>query len=76
MTSGIEPIKKQTDTVYQSGSLNMEQITGIEPASSAWEADILPLNYTCILLAHSLGIEPRAIASEATILSIKLRVHL
>ena len=25
----------------------LEQVTGIEPACSAWEADILPLNYTC-----------------------------
>ena len=26
---------------------DMEQMTGIEPAYSAWEADILPLNYIC-----------------------------
>ena len=26
----------------------MEQMTGIEPAYSAWEADILPLNYICV----------------------------
>ena len=24
----------------------VERVTGIEPAYSAWEADILPLNYT------------------------------
>ena len=24
-----------------------EQTTGIEPASSAWEADILPMYYAC-----------------------------
>lgn len=24
----------------------MEQVKGIEPSCSAWEADILPLNYT------------------------------
>ncbi len=23
----------------------LERITGIEPASSAWEADVLPMNY-------------------------------
>ena len=28
----------------------MEQATGIEPANSAWEADVLPLNYACILI--------------------------
>jgi hypothetical protein len=25
--------------------VNMEPMTGIEPAYSAWEADVLPLNY-------------------------------
>ena len=25
----------------------MEQAAGIEPAHSAWEADVLPLNYAC-----------------------------
>jgi hypothetical protein len=25
--------------------LNLEPMTGIEPAYSAWEADVLPLNY-------------------------------
>ena len=27
----------------------MERVTGIEPASVAWEAAVLPLNYTRIL---------------------------
>ena len=27
----------------------MERVTGIEPALSAWEADVLPLNYTRVL---------------------------
>ena len=26
----------------------LERVTGIEPAFSAWEADVLPLNYTRI----------------------------
>jgi hypothetical protein len=26
--------------------LDAERVTGIEPALSAWEADVLPLNYT------------------------------
>lgn len=26
----------------------MEQVTGIEPVNCAWEAHILPLNYTCV----------------------------
>ena len=25
---------------------HLERVTGIEPAFSAWEADVLPLNYT------------------------------
>ncbi len=29
---------------------DLEQVTGVEPASKAWEAFILPMNYTCILL--------------------------
>ena len=28
-------------------SFFMEQVKGLEPSCSAWEADILPLNYTC-----------------------------
>ena len=29
---------------YKSGK--MERVAGIEPASSAWKAEVLPLNYT------------------------------
>ena len=25
----------------------LEQVVGIEPTTSAWQADVLPLNYTC-----------------------------
>lgn len=36
----------------------VEQVRGIEPPCSAWEADILPLNYTCaykyLILAETL----------------------
>ena len=38
--------KKQTFVVFDYNF--MEQVTGIGPASQAWEARILPLNYTCI----------------------------
>jgi hypothetical protein len=31
----------------------LERVTGIEPALSAWEADVLPLNYT---RAHEHGL--------------------
>ena len=29
-----------------SKGFRLERVTGIEPALSAWEADVLPLNYT------------------------------
>ena len=29
-----------------------QQVMGIEPTCSAWKADILPLNYTCIFSLH------------------------
>ena len=32
----------------------MKQITGIEPASSAWEADVLPMNYICVLRYYNI----------------------
>ena len=32
---------------------SVERVTGIEPALSAWEADVLPLNYT---RAHEHGL--------------------
>ncbi len=38
-----EKVKSRTHS--HSGFL--EQVAGIEPATSAWEADVLPLNYTC-----------------------------
>lgn len=38
-------------------SLTLEQVTGIEPACSAWEADILPMNYTCIVF--SIAFQPK-----------------
>jgi hypothetical protein len=28
--------------------IDPKQVTGIEPASPAWEAGVLPMNYTCI----------------------------
>ena len=31
------------------GTFVLKQMTGIEPAYSAWEADVLPLNYICMI---------------------------
>ena len=36
--------------------LHMEQIKGIEPLSTAWKAEVLPLNYICMV--PLVGIEP------------------
>ena len=33
-------------TVVLTWAFTLERVTGIEPALSAWEADVLPLNYT------------------------------
>jgi hypothetical protein len=33
-----------------SSNFTVERVTGIEPALSAWEADVLPLNYTRVRL--------------------------
>ena len=30
-----------------------KQATGIEPASSAWEADVLPMNYACVFYGNT-----------------------
>ena len=32
---------------------NEKQATGIEPASSAWEADVLPMNYACVFYGNT-----------------------
>ena len=41
---------------------SMERVTGIEPALSAWEADVLPLNYT---RAHEHGLRTLAAGRAA-----------
>ena len=38
--------------------LQMERVTGIEPALSAWEAEVLPLNYTRVAPAD---VSPRRV---------------
>jgi hypothetical protein len=35
-----------TSITYHSPAAIMERVAGIEPASSAWKAEVLPLNYT------------------------------
>jgi hypothetical protein len=43
---GAEPQKPRYGTVALTWAFGVERVTGIEPALSAWEADVLPLNYT------------------------------
>ena len=43
----------------------LERVTGIEPALSAWEADVLPLNYTRVRLhRHDLTISPGRVRAD------------
>ena len=46
----IQDSKKVECEIRQALLLDWKQITGIEPASSAWEADVLPMNYICTTL--------------------------
>ena len=39
---------KKIESVEFQRILFQKQMTGIEPASSAWEADVLPMNYICM----------------------------
>ncbi len=36
----------------------MERVKGIEPSYAAWEAAVLPLNYTRIAAAHKPNFSP------------------
>ena len=40
-----EAARAEVDNGSPTWSLGVERVTGIEPALSAWEADVLPLNY-------------------------------
>ena len=46
-----------SETVVLTWAFVVERVTGIEPALSAWEADVLPLNYTRAYL-HCVAGEP------------------
>lgn len=48
MTNLVAGLKQRIPSVGASSAqtLRLERVTGIEPAFSAWEADVLPLNYT------------------------------
>ena len=39
--------KESLENYLRDSSLLSEQLTGIGPASPAWEAGVLPMNYSC-----------------------------
>ena len=60
--SGLEPPTSRLSGV-RSNQLSyrpLERVKGIEPSSSAWKAEVLPLNYTRLSLKMAVptGIEP------------------
>ena len=46
--------------MYSNG-FQVERVTGIEPALSAWEADVLPLNYTRVRIRQVWSLASAAI---------------
>jgi hypothetical protein len=46
VTTPARMIGNRPSATPDSGAFSVERVTGIEPALSAWEADVLPLNYT------------------------------
>ena len=45
LATSLDRVPETTKPLALQG-VSMERVTGIEPALSAWEADVLPLNYT------------------------------
>ena len=55
--------KKRPRTVFLA-EINLERVTGIEPASSAWKAEVLPMNYTRKMVGMT-GFEPATSCSQS-----------
>ena len=51
----IKRQKKSPTTISTNNykTFKLEQVAGIEPASSAWKAEVLPLNHTCMFLTST-----------------------
>ena len=49
--------KKKFDINCQTFELNMERVMGIEPTSSAWKAEVIPLYHTRKIVGKT-GFEP------------------
>ena len=56
VTTTVKQQGPGSGTVILTWAFTLERVTGIEPALSAWEADVLPLNYTRVHL-HWLAAE-------------------
>ena len=41
----------------------MERVKRIELSQSAWKAEVLPLNYTRVLMGRLMGIEPTSVGA-------------
>lgn len=50
---GFSPAAKKSNAARLGGIAFLEQATGIEPASPAWEAGVLPLDYACERIYYS-----------------------
>ena len=46
------PLNRGEFSDIEAAGFDVERVKGIEPSYSAWEADILPMNYTRILNSH------------------------
>jgi hypothetical protein len=52
----LERLKAQCSELFPTWASCLERMTGIEPALSAWEADVLPLNYIRALASAGAGL--------------------
>ena len=46
IVNGLDDHRTEVPDITLTWAFVAERVTGIEPALSAWEADVLPLNYT------------------------------
>ena len=50
MSESADQIRGGGEPIFTGGGANfMERVEGIEPSTKAWEAFVLPLNYTRVL---------------------------